>query len=234
MKALPSRESIEQQLRALAGVERHAKPLVGGTQITWQNADCVLARAFDYEHEETSFSLLDASDKEVTCWEGRMARRLLAIGCQEYGDPQPLPRESLGGRRPLDLLIEEAMEELPSLEQIGERLLALATSERGELVDFSFGDSELTWRAPGGWDVEEGDEDEDEDEDAPPNLGVGYDGGGGAEVSVLDENGKTLAKWEGEDAWPLLTLGRLHGRERNDESAELTPCDELYLAQREV
>jgi hypothetical protein len=32
----------------------------------------------------------------------------------------------------------------------------------------------------------------------------------------------------------LLELGRLAGRERNDESAELTPLDEQYLAERDV
>jgi hypothetical protein len=104
-------------------------------------------------------------------------------------------------------------------EQVRERLLALASAHRHELVDFSFGDSEIFWAA--------------DHPRSQTELALGYRG---QEVSVtlLDQLGQPLVEWEGAVARPLLELGRLAGRERNDETAELTPAAEQYLNAREV
>jgi hypothetical protein len=117
-----------------------------------------------------------------------------------------------------------AMKALPAMsagvrELVRERLLKLAGADRSEAVDFSFGDSEIYWRSPG----------------AGPDdlLAEGYRGEG-ISVTLRDQMGEPLVEWEGDVACSLLELGRLVGRERCDESAELTPLDEQYLAEMEV
>ncbi len=117
-----------------------------------------------------------------------------------------------------------AMKALPAMsaglrELVRERLLKLAGADRSEAVDFAFGDSEIYWRSPG----------------AGPDglLAEGYRGHQ-ISVTLRDQIGDPLVEWEGDVAFSLLELGRLAGRERNDESAELTPLDEQYLAERKV
>lgn len=104
-------------------------------------------------------------------------------------------------------------------EQVRERLLGLASAHRHELVDFSFGDREISWQPP--------------KDRRGHQLAVGYSGGE-ASVTLLDRLGQPLVAWEGDIAWSLLPLGWLAGRERNDETAELSPLDESYLHAREV
>jgi hypothetical protein len=103
---------------------------------------------------------------------------------------------------------------------VGERLLALADARRHEILDFSFGDKEVVWSSTG------------DASNRAERLAVSYDGYGKPSVTILDLAGDPLAEWEGEDAWPLLSLGRLAGRERNDETAELTPLDKRELSER--
>jgi hypothetical protein len=100
---------------------------------------------------------------------------------------------------------------------VGERLLALAYAHRHEMVDFSFGDKEVVWCSNG----------------ESEQLAMGYDGEEPS-LTLLDPTGEPVAEWAGEDTWALLSLGRLAGRERNDSSVDLSPLDEVYLAQRDV
>lgn len=104
-------------------------------------------------------------------------------------------------------------------EQVRERLLGLASADRHELVNFSCGDSEISWEPPKSRSANQ--------------LAVGYSGRQ-ASVTLLDRPGQPLVEREGDIAWSPLPLGLLAGRERNDETAELTPLDELYLHAREV
>jgi hypothetical protein len=52
--------------------------------------------------------------------------------------------------------------------------------------------------------------------DAPWPLAAGYLGQG-AELVLFDEDGRELARWTGEVAEPLVSLGRLAGRHSNGE-----------------
>jgi hypothetical protein len=117
-----------------------------------------------------------------------------------------------------------AMRALPPMaagtrELVRERLWMLTSADRGECVDFTFGDSEIYWYTPGA-------------KSSRP-LAEGYYG---REISVtlFDRLGDPLVEWEETVAWSLLALGRLVGRERNDEAVDLDALDELYLAEREV
>lgn len=83
---------------------------------------------------------------------------------------------------------------------VGERLLALAGATRHETVDFWQGDTQVLW-CPAGTCGEDPDE----------WLAVGYDGGGELSVTLLDPYGEPFAVWEGDDARPLLSVGRLAG-----------------------
>lgn len=116
-----------------------------------------------------------------------------------------------------------AMRALPPMaagtrELVRERLWKLASADRGECVDFTFGDSEIYWHTPGA-------------KSSRP-LAAGYRG---REISVtlFDRLGDPLVEWEEDVAWSLLSLGRLVGRERNDETAELDAFDEIYLREKE-
>lgn len=105
-------------------------------------------------------------------------------------------------------------------ETIRERLLRLAGAERRECHDFAFGDTEIFW-VPQDWRFDH-------------DFAVGYVGSGGPEVILFDDLGDRLMTWEGDVARELAGVGRLAGRERNDETAELNALDELWLAEREV
>jgi hypothetical protein len=104
-------------------------------------------------------------------------------------------------------------------ELVRERLWKLTSADRGECVDFTFGDSEIYWWTPGA-------------KSSRP-LAEGYYG---REISVtlLDCLGDPLVEWEENVAWSLLQLGRLIGRERNDTAVDLDAFDELYLNEKDV
>jgi hypothetical protein len=97
---------------------------------------------------------------------------------------------------------------------VGERLLALAGATRHETVDFWRGDMQILWCPAGTC-----------DEDPDEWLALGYDVGGELSVTLLDPYGEPFAEWEGEDARPLLQLGRLGGCPRHEVNVELAQRD---------
>jgi hypothetical protein len=97
---------------------------------------------------------------------------------------------------------------------VGARLLALAEADRHELMDFWLGDREIYWCTGG-----------TSHEDADEWLAIGYDNSTDVSVTLLDPSGEPFAEWEGDDARPLLSLGRPAGSLRHQVTAELARRD---------
>ncbi len=123
-------------------------------------------------------------------------------------------------------LFASAMNALPAMTEerralIGERLCAIGQADRKELLDPGFGDVEFSWwprGAVGECPVLK--------PDAKEPLAFGYFGRPGAELTLFEDDGEHLARWEGAVAEGLLKVGRFVERERNADDDWCPPWDE--------